>query len=57
MLRSRWPFHLAVAAALTLGGGLAATALLFVSVSQLEYDKMTLAFQQRATVRVAAIRQ
>ncbi|MTW09123.1 EAL domain-containing protein [Pseudoduganella eburnea] len=43
------------AAALTLGAGLAATAILFVSVSALEFGKMELAFQQRANVRVTAI--
>jgi diguanylate cyclase (GGDEF)-like protein/PAS domain S-box-containing protein len=53
----RLPFSLAVAAALTLGGGLAATATLFVAVSHLEYDKINLGFEQRAGVRVAAIRQ
>ena len=57
MLRRRLPFSLAVAAALTLLGGLAATATLFVAVSRLEYDKISLSFQQRANVRVAAIRQ
>ncbi|MDQ1835002.1 bifunctional diguanylate cyclase/phosphodiesterase [Massilia scottii] len=57
MLRRRLPFSLSVAAALTLGGGLAATALLAVAVARLEDDKHALAFQQRATVRVAAIRQ
>ncbi|HEX8615339.1 MAG TPA: EAL domain-containing protein [Telluria sp.] len=57
MLRRRLPFSLSVAAALTLGGGLAATALLVVAVARLEDDKLALAFHQRATVRVAAIRQ
>ncbi|ATQ78013.1 bifunctional diguanylate cyclase/phosphodiesterase [Massilia violaceinigra] len=57
MLRRRLPFSLSVAAALTLGGGLAATVLLAVVVARLEDDKHALAFQQRATVRVAAIRQ
>jgi diguanylate cyclase (GGDEF)-like protein/PAS domain S-box-containing protein len=57
MPRRRLPFSLAVATALTLGGGLAATATLFVAVSQLEYDKMTLGFEQRAGIRIAAIRQ
>ena len=55
MLRRRLSFSLAGAAALTLIGGLTATALLFIAVSQLEYDKMTLSFQQRANVRLAAI--
>jgi diguanylate cyclase (GGDEF)-like protein/PAS domain S-box-containing protein len=57
MSRLRMPSSLSVAAALTLGGGLAATALLFIAVSQLEYEKMALGFQQRAVARVAAIRQ
>ncbi|NHZ87884.1 EAL domain-containing protein [Massilia sp. CCM 8733] len=57
MLRRRLPFSLTVAAALTLGAGLAATVLLAVAVARLEDDKLALAFQQRATVRVAAIRQ
>ncbi|MDB5933519.1 MAG: bifunctional diguanylate cyclase/phosphodiesterase, partial [Massilia sp.] len=57
MPRRRLPFSLAVAAALTLGGGLAATAALFVAVSHLEYDKITLGFEQRAAIRIAAIRR
>ncbi len=57
MSRHRMPSSLSVAAALTLGGGLAATVLLFIAISQLEYEKMTLGFQQRAVARVAAIRQ
>ena len=57
MLRWRMPFSLAVAAALTLGAGCVTTLLLFLSVSRLEYDKLSLGFQQRANVRVAAISQ
>lgn len=57
MPRRRLPFNLTLAAALTLGGGLAATAALFVSVSRLEYDNLALAFEQRAAQRVAAVRQ
>jgi len=57
MLPRRLPFTLAVAAALTLGGGIAATALLFAAVGQLEYEKMSLGLQQRANVRVAALRK
>jgi diguanylate cyclase (GGDEF)-like protein/PAS domain S-box-containing protein len=45
------------AAALTFGAGFAATAVLFVAVSALEYGKLELAFQQRANVRVAAVRR
>ncbi|CUI03797.1 diguanylate cyclase/phosphodiesterase (GGDEF & EAL domains) with PAS/PAC sensor(s) [Janthinobacterium sp. CG23_2] len=56
-MRRRLPFSLSVAAALTLGAGLAATALLALAVARLEDDKHALAFQQRATVRVAAIRE
>ncbi len=48
---------LTLAAALTLGGGLAASFGLFVGVSHLEYDNMALAFDQRADERVAAVRQ
>ncbi len=53
----RLPFSLSVATALTLGSGLAATAVLFIAVSHLEYDKMKLGFEQRAGIRVAAISQ
>ncbi|MDP3672777.1 MAG: EAL domain-containing protein [Telluria sp.] len=53
----RLPFSLDAAAALTLIGGLAASAVLFGAVSRLESDKMALAFQQRASVRVAALRE
>ncbi|UGQ48010.1 bifunctional diguanylate cyclase/phosphodiesterase [Massilia endophytica] len=45
------------AAALTLGAGLAATAVLFLAVSRLEYAKQSLGFQQRASMRVAAIQR
>jgi len=45
------------AAALTLGAGLSATAVLFIAVSALEFSKMELAFQQRANARVAVIRR
>ena len=57
MPRRRYLPHLAFAAALTMLAGLVATGLLFVAVSDLEHDKMGLAFGQRASVRVAAIRQ
>ncbi len=53
----RLPFSLAVAAALTLGAGCAVTVALFAAVSHLEYDKIALAFNQRANVRIAAIGQ
>ena len=45
------------AAALTLSAGAAATAILFVAVSALEFGKMELAFQQRAQARVAVIQR
>jgi len=45
------------AAALTLGAGLAATAVLFLAVSRLEYGKLSLGFQQRSAARVAAIQR
>ena len=48
---------LTLAAALTLGGGLAASFGLFIGVSHLEYDNMALSFGQRADERVAAVRQ
>jgi diguanylate cyclase (GGDEF)-like protein/PAS domain S-box-containing protein len=57
MPRRRPQFSLAVATALTLGCGLAATAALFVAVSHLEYEKINGAFEQRASLRIAAIRQ
>jgi diguanylate cyclase (GGDEF)-like protein/PAS domain S-box-containing protein len=44
-------------AALTFGAGLAVTAVLFAAVSALEYGKLELAFQQRANVRVGAVRR
>jgi len=57
MSRRRLPFSLTLAAALTLGGGLIATAVLTVAVGRLEYDNQALALQQSAGVRVAALRQ
>ena len=57
MSRRRPQFSLAVVTVLTLGSGLAATAALFVAVSHLEYDKIHLAFEQRASMRIAALRQ
>ena len=44
MSRRRLPFSLTLAAGLTLAGGLAATAVLTVAVSRLEYDNKALAF-------------
>jgi CHASE1-domain containing sensor protein len=57
MSRRRLPFSLTLAAGLTLAGGLAATAVLTVAVSRLEYDNKALAFEQGTGVRVAALRQ
>ena len=56
MSSRRLPF-LSVAAMLTLATGLAVSALLFIAVSALEYEKIALNFQQRANVRAAAIRR
>ncbi|NNG23451.1 bifunctional diguanylate cyclase/phosphodiesterase [Telluria aromaticivorans] len=53
----RLPLSLTLAAALTLGGGLAVSGALFLGVSHLEYDNMALAFAQRSDERVAAVRQ
>ena len=57
MSRRRLPFSLTLAAGLTLAGGLAATAVLTVAVSRLEYDNKALVFEQGTAVRVAALRQ
>ncbi|SFM81803.1 bifunctional diguanylate cyclase/phosphodiesterase [Rugamonas rubra] len=48
---------LSTAAALTLGAGLAATALLCAAVGALEVETFELGFQQRADLRVAALRR
>ena len=53
----RLPLSLTLAAALTLGGGLAVSGALFLGVSHLEYDNMALGFAQRSDERVAAVRQ
>ena len=52
---SRLPRSLTLAAALTLGGGLITSSMLFIGVSRLEYSNMALAFAQRADARVAAV--
>ncbi|MFC5547729.1 EAL domain-containing protein [Massilia aerilata] len=57
MPRRRLQLSLTLAAALTLGGGLATTAVLTVAVNRLEIDNQSLAFEQGANVRVAALRQ
>ncbi len=53
----RLPLALTLAAALTLGGGLVTTAVLTLAVNRLEIDNQTLAFEQGANVRLAALRQ
>jgi diguanylate cyclase (GGDEF)-like protein/PAS domain S-box-containing protein len=57
MPRRRLPFSLTLAAALTLGGGLATTVALTLAVNRLEIDNQTLAFEQGTNVRVAALHQ
>jgi diguanylate cyclase (GGDEF)-like protein/PAS domain S-box-containing protein len=57
MPRRRLPFSLTLAAALTLGGGLATTVALTLAVKRLEIDNKTLAFEQGTNVRVAALHQ
>jgi len=54
---ARLPRSLTLAAALTLGGGLLASAALFVGVSRLEYRNLALTFAQQADARVALVRQ
>ena len=51
------PKSTSAAAALTLIAGLLVTAILHTAVSRLEQDKLALGFQQRANLRVAAIRR
>jgi len=46
---------LTIGASLTLAGGLAASLLLFAAVSRLELANLTLAFQQRASLRATVI--
>ena len=57
MSRRRSPFSFTPAAALTLVGGLVATAVLTAAVGRLEFDKEALAFAQDSVVRVAALQQ
>jgi len=57
MPRRRSPSSLTLAALLTLGGGLAATAVLTAAVGRLEYDNQGLAFGRDVGIRVAALRQ
>lgn len=56
MPRRRLPFSLTLGAALTLGGGLAATLALTFAVGRLEAGNAALAFDQGAHVRIAALR-
>jgi diguanylate cyclase (GGDEF)-like protein/PAS domain S-box-containing protein len=46
-----------VAAAVTLAAGLCVTGALFIAVTALEYGRLSEGFQQRASLRVAAIRR
>jgi diguanylate cyclase (GGDEF)-like protein/PAS domain S-box-containing protein len=57
MPRRRLSPSLTLAAALTFGGGLAATAVLTAALGRLEYDNQALAFDRDVGVRVAALRQ
>ena len=57
MSRRRLPFSLTPAVALTLGGGLLASAVLAAAVARLEYDNQALVFAQGADVRAATLRQ
>ena len=57
MLRRVLPLSLTAAALFTLAGGLVTTVVLFVGVARLEDDNMSLAFAQRADVRVATLAQ
>jgi diguanylate cyclase (GGDEF)-like protein/PAS domain S-box-containing protein len=56
-MRLRLPFPLEAASALTLAAGVVATAALYVAVGRLEDEKTRMAFEQRASIRIAAIRQ
>jgi diguanylate cyclase (GGDEF)-like protein/PAS domain S-box-containing protein len=55
MLRRVLSFRLTAAALLTLAGGVLTTVILFAGIGRLEDDNLTLAFAQRADVRVAAL--
>jgi len=57
MPRRRLSPSLTLAAALTLGGGLAVTLALTIAVGRLEYDNQALAFGRDVGIRVAALRQ
>ncbi|MGZ3181458.1 MAG: bifunctional diguanylate cyclase/phosphodiesterase [Telluria sp.] len=49
--------RLSTAAGLTLAGGVLSTLVLFGAVARLEYERVSLNFEQRAGVRIAAIHQ
>ena len=56
-MQLRLSFPPGAAIALTLAAGVLATAALYVAVSRLEDEKTRMAFEQRANIRVAALRQ
>ncbi|WP_188705545.1 bifunctional diguanylate cyclase/phosphodiesterase [Silvimonas iriomotensis] len=56
MFRSRGLFAFPYAALFALLAGLSVTALLFLAVGQLEYDRVSLDFRQQANERVFAVR-
>ncbi|AVR96283.1 bifunctional diguanylate cyclase/phosphodiesterase [Pseudoduganella armeniaca] len=56
-MRRRLSSRVSAAAVLTLVAGVTVTGVLFYAVSALEYGKQSLGFQQRANLRVAAIRR
>ncbi|WEF35298.1 bifunctional diguanylate cyclase/phosphodiesterase [Pseudoduganella chitinolytica] len=56
-MRRRLTSRVSAAAVLTLVAGVTVTGVLFYAVSALEYGKHALGFQQRANLRVAAIRR
>ena len=57
MLQLRLSFPLGAASALTLAAGVVASVALYVAVSNLEDQKMSMAFEQRDSSRVTAIGQ
>jgi len=56
-MQLRLSFPPGVASVLTLVAGMVATAAVYVAVSNLEDEKTRMAFEQRANVRIAALRQ
>ena len=57
MFRTRLPFSISIAAALTLVVGFVVTAMLFVVTNRLESEKAALNFRQLADARIEALRQ